>query len=57
MEFEHVHIYQRLEDIFEDVTALHGMFQYPLVQAVVGVICLVHLLRALAFGSLSLLLL
>jgi len=35
-------MYQSLEDILEDVATLRGVSEYPVIQAVVGVICLAH---------------
>jgi len=57
VELEHLRINQSLENVFEDITALDRVPQHPVVQAVIGVVNLAHLLRTLAFGSFSLLLL
>ena len=37
-ELEHLRINQGLEDVFEDVTAFGRVPQYPVVQAIVGIV-------------------
>ena len=52
MELEHFCVNQSLKNIFEDITALDGVPQHPMIQAVVGIVGLTDLLGTSSFRKL-----
>jgi len=49
VKLEHLRINQSLENVFKDVTALGRVPQYPMVQAIIGVVGLANLIRTSNF--------
>ena len=52
-ELEHFLINQSLKNIFKDITALNGVSQHRMIQAVVGIVGLADLLGTSSFRELQ----